>query len=78
MPKTSRTDEARHDFERAQATRNVQRADLGIRFKSATAAVGWYFETRQRMSSPQGMHPRGTTLPDGSGAVTPGPHPVLG
>lgn len=65
MTASNRDRDADQIFRRAQAAQNAQRGG-GIRFKSATAAVGWYFETRERLASPHGMHPRGEVLPDGS------------
>lgn len=60
----SRSDAAALDMEEAEIAR--QRAERGtLTFRGVRAALAWYFEARERLQGPQGVHPRGETGLDG-------------
>ena len=64
--KTSRDADADALFHEAEfARKRADRASDGLRFPSVLAALGWYWEKRATLSSPQGMHPRTSRGPDG-------------
>jgi len=66
--KSSRTATADATFLSAEGRRRRQLArnlEEGLRFPSARAALAWYYEKRLLLSSPQGMHPRTETAPNG-------------
>jgi hypothetical protein len=60
----SRSPKAAADLERAEESTSRQ-GDSGLTFWSVTAALGWYFEARERMHAPQGVAPRGEIGLDG-------------
>lgn len=67
--KGSRSPTAALDLERAERAIKRRRPDDGITFRSVHAALGWYFEAKERMKGPKGRHPAGETARDGSTVV---------
>jgi len=58
------------DLERAEtALARCSRQGQGITFRSVRAALEWFWRTRERMSSPHGMHPRHEIGPDGKAVI---------
>lgn len=64
-----------HSSTSVSAAEDLARADHATRprdkktFRSVRDALGWYFETRERMQSPNGMHPRGEKTATGEVVV---------
>ena len=47
----------------------ARRVDDGLRFRDVRHAMQWYFESRERISSPSGVRPRTERARDGSHVV---------
>ncbi len=46
--------------------RRQRRTGTGLSWTSAPRALEWFYEAKERMSSPVGMHPRTSTAPGGA------------
>ena len=66
MPRT-RPDTSREDVASFEESRRKPRS----RFRSPRAAAEWYWEARERMSSPVGLHPRHERTISGEVVATP-------
>lgn len=51
-------------LERAEHARR-RRHEGGMTFRGVGQALGWFYEMREKLSGPQGMHPRGETSDTG-------------